>query len=200
MSKAKALLTEHIIPRSSQLPADIRKQFRPDQQVEMSLSGPEGGTFTLLWENAELKLREGPADTPVIRTKGTARGFLDLMTGKFSEYVDIRKLAETSQFMLDPMVLFQPKKLELLKTIKGTLCIQYCDGSAPNDDILEETRMAFNGEAIDEDDPRCTVLIPIGKLERVAKGEVTPPQLMMAGGMRVYGDTQMVIQMSPLLR
>lgn len=200
MSKARQLIVEHMIPRAAQLAADVRKQFKPEQQVEMLLAGPEGGTFTLLWENAELKLRDGAADTPVIRTKGTARGFLDLMTGKFSEFVDIRKLGDTTQFMLDPMVLFQPKKLDLLKTLKGTLCIQYCDGMSPNDDILEETRLAFNGEQIDDDDARCTVLIPIGKLERIAKGEVTPPQLMMAGGMRVYGDTQMVIQMSPLLR
>jgi hypothetical protein len=42
--------------------------------------------------------------------------------------------------------------------------------------------------------------MPIGKLERIAKGEVTPPQLMISGGMRVTGDMQMVVQLSPLLR
>ena len=102
--------------------------------------------------------------------------------------------------MVDPIAMLSPKKLDVIKNVKGTLCIQYCDGPTPNDDILSEAFMAFNGEEMDKEEPRCTVIMPIGKLERIAKGEVTPPQLMMAGGMRVIGDMQMVIQMSPLLR
>ena len=122
------------------------------------------------------------------------------MTGKYSEAINITNLGNTKGFMMDPIQFMQPSKLDVVQKLTGTLLIQYCDGSAPNDDILSETFISFNNEPMDRDEPRCTVIMPIGKLERIAKGEVTPPQLMMAGGMRVIGDMQMVIKMSPLLR
>lgn len=203
MSRAKEFIEAYIVKRSNELPAEVRNAFKPEQTIEMNLSGPEGGVFTLAWSSGALSAKEGKATAPMVRMATSAKAFLDLMTGKYSEAVDFTKLGnlgQSSQFMMDPLSLMQPAKLDIVKKLSGTLAIQYCDGPTPNDDVLSETFLSFNNEPIDQDDPRCTVLMPIGKLERIAKGEVTPPQLMMAGGMRVIGDMQMVIQMSPLLR
>jgi putative sterol carrier protein len=197
----RELLEEHIAKRSNELPEDVRKQFSATDQMEMELSGAGGGTYSFHWDDGKLEIKEGPAETPLVRLETTARGFLDLMTGKYSEFVDVTNLHAQSQLFLDPTTFLTPKKADLLRQMHGTLCIQYCDGIAPSeDDILSEAYMAFNGETVDREDPRCRVIMPIGKLERVAKGEVTPPQLMVAGGMRVLGDMQMVIKMAPLLR
>jgi hypothetical protein len=198
---AREFLETYIVARAGELPEETRRAFTPDQQLEMNLTGPDGGTFTLSWVDGQSRLEEKAAETPVVRMTTKARAFLELMTGRYSEFIDITRLTVSDkQFMLDPMSMMSPKKLEMIKLMRGTLCIQYCDGSTPNDDLLSETFMAFNGEEFDFDDPRCTVLMPIGKLERIAKGEVTPPQLMISGGMRVTGDMQMVVQLSPLLR
>lgn len=200
MLKAKEFLQNYIAHRAAQLPAEVRLQFKPEWQMEMELSGSGGGLFTIAWEKGNCLLREGPASTPLVRLATTAQGFLDLMTGQYSEFVDFTRMDASTQFVADPLTALSPKKVDIVRKLRGTLLIQYCDGSIPNDDILSEAFMSFNGEAIDRTEPRCTVVVPIGKLERIAKGEVTPPQLMMAGGMRVTGDMQMIIQMSPLLR
>ena len=196
----KEFLEEHVAKRSKDIPEDLRMQFSRADQMEMELSGAGGGTFSFYWDDGTLVLKEGPAETPLVRMESTARGFLDLMTGKYSEFVDITNLHEQSQLFLDPTTFLTPKKADLLRKMTGTMCIQYCDGPSPNDDILSEAFIAFQGEPVNREEPRCRVIMPIGKLERIAKGEVTPPQLMVAGGMRVIGDMQMVIKMAPLLR
>lgn len=196
----REFLREHLAKRSNSVPADIKRQFTPDQQMEMDLSGADGGVFTLYWRDGDFTIEERNADTPMVRVQTKARDFLDLMTGRYNEFVDITKLDANSQLMLDPVSMMTPKKMDLLKKLTGTLCIQYCSGNTPNDDVMSESYMSFNGEAVNQDAPRCTVIMPIDNLERIAKGEVTPPQLMMAGRMRVLGDMQLVVQMSPLLR
>lgn len=198
--KIREFLSEHLAKRSSSVAPEIKKQFTPDQQMEMDMRGPDGGVFTLYWVDGDFKIEERKADTPMVRVQTKVRDFLDLMTGRYNEAIDITKLDANSQLMLDPVSMMTPKKLDLLKKLTGTLCIQYCAGNTPNDDVLSETFMAFNSEPVNEDKPRCTVIMPIDNLARIANGEVTPPQLMVAGRMRVLGDTQLVIQMSPLLR
>jgi hypothetical protein len=200
MMNVKELLEQHVAKRSVDLPEDVRKQFLSTDQMEMELTGSGGGMFSFFWNDGALVINEGPAATPLVRMATTARGFLDLMTGKYSEFIDITSLHQQSQLFLDPTTFLTPKKADLLRLMTGTMCIQYCDGPSPNDDILSEAHISFNGEPIDRENPRCRVVMPIGKLERIAKGEVTPPQLMIAGGMRVMGDMQMVLKLGPLLR
>lgn len=198
--KIREFLKDHLAKRSQAVDPEIKRQFTPDQQMEMEMSGADGGVFTLFWRDGEFYVEERKAETPMIRVQTKARDFLDLMTGRYNEFVDITKLDANSQLMLDPVSMMTPKKLDLLKKLTGTLCIQYCSGTTPNDDVMSESYMSFNGEPVNSEAPRCTVIMPVDNLERIAKGEVTPPQLMVAGRMRVVGDMQLVVQMSPLLR
>lgn len=198
MSKVRDFIAEQMAKHASKMPLEARQQFKPEHQVELELTGDDGGTYHVLWQAGEIQLVDGKAPTPLVAVSAAAKTFMDMMTGKISPELDASNL-DASGFKMNPITMLAPNKIEHIKKLKGTLRIKICDGSVPKDeDILSETWMAFNGEPIAHATPRCTVIMPIVSLEKLATGKVAPPQLFMQGGMRAIGDLQLLMLMAPL--
>lgn len=198
MSKIREFIVNQMAKQAEKLPAEARQAFKPEHQVELELTGEDGGTYHVLWENGEVRLVEGKAPTPLVAVSATAKTFMDMMTGKISPEIDAANI-DASGFKMNPITMLAPNKIEHIKKLKGTLRVKVCEGSVPKDeDILSETWMAFNGEPIAFESPRCTVIMPIVSLEKLATGKAAPPQIFMAGGMRAIGDLQLLMLMAPL--
>jgi hypothetical protein len=199
MSKVKDFIQAQIARHTGHLSDEMRAQFAPEHQVEFELTGDGGGLYHLKWDAGNLLLLDGRAPTPLVAVSTSADGLIDMMTGKMSRELDVRQIDPMSGLKLNPITMVAPNKVEHVKKLKGTLRIRICEGSVPNDDVLSESLMAFNGEPIERVNPRCTVIMPVVGLERLASGAMTAPQLFMAGGMRAVGDMQLLMLMTPLV-
>lgn len=199
MSKAKDFIIQQLAKHTRQLPEEKRKAFAPEHQIELELTGDDGGLYHLQWVEGDLKVHDGKAPTPIVSVSAAAKTFLDMMTGKISPEIDPSNVDAMAGLKMNPITMAAPNKIEHIKKLKGTLRIKVCEGSVPKDeDILSETWMAFNGESVEKEKPRCTLIMPIVSLEKLASGKVAPPQLFMAGGMRAIGDIQLLMLMAPL--
>lgn len=191
-------LQRYAANRTAVLPAELRQSCRPDTRAEFRLSGAGGGTFQVYWQDGTLQVAEGPSATPLVCMATDAGEFMAMMGGRHHPALDVTG-PEAGRLLFDPAAFLTPRSGEILAKVQGTLAVQVCGGASPTGEPLSESFVAFRGEEIVADKPRCRVIIPIDQMVRVARGEIKPPQLMMSGGMRLIGDVQMVMLLAPLL-
>lgn len=195
---AADFLQRYAANRTAVLPAELRRSCLPSARAEFQLSGAGGGTWQVFWQDGTLQVTTEVAEAPLVRMATDATEFMAMMSGVHHPALDVTG-PEAGRLMFDPVAFLTPRGAEILGKVKGTLAVQVCEGLSPTGETITESFVAFGGEEIAADQPRCRAIIPIEQMVRIARGEIKPPQLMMSGGMRLIGDVQMVMLLAPLL-
>jgi len=157
---------------------------------QITLTGDEGGQWTVGFEDGRLQFVEGTTDNPALAVNLSVDDWRAFMLGSVRDAIK----AEVETPPLDPRMIAElyknQDKVEQLKAIPASIALVITAEDGPH-----RVTIATGGAPLDVDNPQATVNVSLENFIPLATGKEDPTQAFFGGKLTIEGDVNPVMML-----